>query len=104
MKPEQGKEPICGNLVQRSPARLLRQPIRRPRLAVRILARRQIPGALAAKWQNEKLSDRQLVFVTVGGNANRDFILRYVATQGAMKFIPPAEDGSPIRVCLPLHD
>src|SRR5215471_14590519 len=64
----------------------------------------QPPLALFAKWQGEKFAERQLVFVSIRGHANRDFVLWNVAPQGAMKFVPPAKNRAPIGVCLALDN
>src|SRR5207248_11095596 len=65
---------------------------------------RQVPLPLCAEGQDPKLGERQFLFVEISRHPDGDFILRDVAEQRAMKFIPPAKDGAPVGVGLALHD
>ena len=67
------------------------------RLAVRLETIGQAPLSLFAKRQDQKLGERQFVFVTISRDTDGDFILRNVAAQRAMRFILPAKDGAPTR-------
>ncbi len=44
------------------------------------------------------------MLIAIGGDANSDGVLRDVAAQSAMKFVPPAKDCPPIRIRLALDD
>jgi len=77
-------------------AKLLREFLRWLWRAVGLFAAWQTPLALFAKRQNKKPAEGEFVFVTIGGDTDGHGVLRHVATQSAMKFVPPAENGSPI--------
>jgi len=83
---------------------LLGEPFRWLRLAVGLFAAWQTPLALFAKRQNEKVAEGEFVFVAICGDTNGHGVLRHVAAQSAMKFVPPAENGSPIGIRLALDD
>src|SRR4030095_16794332 len=74
------------------------------RLAVRLETIGQAPLPLFAERQDQKLGNRQLLFVAISRHTNGNFILRNVASQRAMEFIPPAKDGASVGVGLALHD
>src|SRR5205814_6403272 len=75
-----------------------------PRLAVRLETIGQAPLPLSAERQDQELAQRQFLFVAISCHPDGDFILRNVAAQRAMEFIPPAKDSAPVGVGLALHD
>jgi hypothetical protein len=66
------------------------------RLAFGLLPIWQTPLALFAKWQNKKPTESKLVFVTICGDADGNGVLRNIAAQRAMQFVPPAKNRAPI--------
>ncbi len=85
-------------------AKLLHEPVRWLRLANGLFAAWQTPLALFAKRQNKKPAKGEFVFITIGGYADGHGVLRHITAQSAMKFVPPAENRSPVRVRLALDD
>ena len=85
-------------------ATLLGELFRWLRLAIGLFAAWQTPLALFAKRQNEKVAEREFVFVAICGDTDGHGVLRHVAAQSTMKFVPPAENGSPIGIRLALDD
>jgi hypothetical protein len=75
-----------------------------PRLAVRLETIGQAPLPLFAERQDQKLAERQFLFVAISRHPDGDFILRNVAAKRAMEFISPAKDSAPVGVGLALHD
>ncbi len=64
--------------------RLLRKFIRWLGCAFRQLTAWQSPRALLMKRQHEELSKRELMFVTIRGDADSNGVLGYVTTQSAV--------------------
>lgn len=64
----------------------------------------QTPGTLLAKREKEQLTGGQLGFVTISRDPDGNGILRNVAPEGAMKFVPPAENRAPVRIRFALDD
>src|SRR5207253_5909578 len=83
---------------------LLGELVTWPRPAVRLETIGQAPLPLFAEGQNQKLAERQFLFVAISRHPDGDFILRNVAAQRAMESIPPAKDCSPVGISLALHD
>ena len=77
-------------------AQLFRELLRWLRLTVGFVTVWQTPLALLAKRQHQELSQCQLMLVAIRSDANGHGILRHVTAQGAMEFIPPAENRAPV--------
>jgi hypothetical protein len=77
-------------------AQLFRELLRWLRLTIRLFTVWQTPLALFAKRQRQELSQCQLMLVAIRSDANGHGILRHVAAQGAMEFIPPAKNRAPV--------
>lgn len=78
--------------------------VRKSRCPIGALTIWQLPWSLFAKGQNQQLHQREFLLIPIRGDADSNFILRNVTSQGAMKFVPPTKNGSPVRVRFPLHD
>src|SRR5215472_16411195 len=72
--------------------------------ALRNLAVGQSPLTLTAEWQREEFPQGELSFLAIGSNTYGDGVLRTIATQRVMQFVPPAENCAPIGIGLALHD
>ena len=66
------------------------------RLAFRELAVWQSPGTLLTKRQCEEFAKCQFVVLAIRGNANGDGVLRNIAAQRAMEFVPQTKDRAPV--------
>src|SRR6266566_2519373 len=93
-----------GRNEQRDDKQLLGELVTWPRLAVRLKTIGQAPLPLFAERQDQKLGERQFLFIAISRHPDGDFILRNVAAKRAMEFIPPAKDCSPVGISLALHD
>src|SRR5216683_6414213 len=84
--------------------KLFSEFIRRPGDSLWADAVWQLPRPLFAERQSQQLTESEFLFIAISGHSDGEFVLRHVASQRAMKLVPPTEDGPPVRVRFPLHD
>ena len=59
---------------------------------------------LPLKWQQPQAAKGEFILLPVSWHADGDFILRYVATQSAVEFVPPAKNRAPVGIRLTLNN